>query len=69
MENERIFNVPLVWSMCGRLKVKASSREEAIRIALGSEAPLPDDGIYVDDSVMLDDTSEIEEYRNEESGD
>lgn len=42
------------------LWVEADSEEEAVEIALGPDCPLPDDGEYVDSSVMVDDLVEIE---------
>jgi hypothetical protein len=45
--------------MCGRVKVKANSKEKAKEIALGPDCPLPE-GYYIDDSVEVDDISEIE---------
>ena len=47
------YKIPLVWQMYGHCHVEANSLEEAIEIALGPDAPLPD-GTYVDDSVAVD---------------
>jgi len=55
-----IYKVPLVWEMYGHVWVEADSEEEAVEIALGPDCPLPDDGEYVDSSVMVDDLVEIE---------
>ena len=54
------FRIPLVWEMYGHLWVDAETKEEAIKIALDSETPLPD-GYYVDESIKLDDECPIEE--------
>jgi hypothetical protein len=43
----------------GRVWVEANSESEAKEIALGQDCELPC-GEYVDDSVMVDDTVEIE---------
>ena len=55
-----LFRVPLVWEMYGHVYVEAESEEEAVDIALGPNSPLPDNGEYVDHSVMVDDLVEIE---------
>ena len=55
------FHIPIVWSMWGRVTVEADTEKEAIRIALDSETPLPD-GTYVDESIMLDEGSTIDEW-------
>ena len=53
------YSVPLEWSMWGRIKIKAHSEEEAVKIAFGSETPLPE-GNYIDNSLMIDETGVIE---------
>jgi len=53
------YRVPLVWQMWGCAYIEAESKEEAIEYALGSDCPLPD-GDYLDDSILLDDTTPIE---------
>jgi hypothetical protein len=55
----RKYRIPLVWQEYGHVWVEAESEAEAIRIALGLDCPLPE-GNYVDDSVQLDDITEIE---------
>ena len=47
------YRIPLVWQMYGHCDVEANSLEDAIKIALGPDTPLPD-GFYVDDSVAVD---------------
>ena len=47
------YRIPLVWQMYGHCDIDANSFEEAVKIALGPETPLPD-GSYVDDSVAVD---------------
>ena len=54
------YSIPLVWSVCGKLKVQAHSEEEAIKIALGPDTSLPTDGNYIDDSLVVDEDGEIE---------
>lgn len=53
-----MYKVPLVWEMWGRLTVEASSEEEAVRIALAPETPLPE-GSYIDESAALDTDGEV----------
>ena len=52
------YRIPLVWQMWGYITVEAESEDEAKEIALGP-APLPE-GYYVDDSVTIDEGTEIE---------
>lgn len=49
---EQEFMIPVVWSMRGLVWQKASSLDEAIRLA--AKAPLPKNGEYIDDSFMVD---------------
>ena len=56
----RTYRVPLVWQMFGSVEVEARNKEEAIRKALFSpEVPLPE-GTYVDSSLEVDDSIQIE---------
>ncbi len=57
---KREWRIPLVWSMYGTLNIEAGTKEEAIDIALGPECPLPDNGVYLDESIMVDEDGEIE---------
>lgn len=54
------FKIALVWEVYGHIRVTADTMAQAIEYALGPECPLPE-GNYVDDSVRVDDTVEIEE--------
>lgn len=56
------YRIPLVWQMYGHMWVEAESEEKAIELALGPNYPLPDDGVYVDDSIAIDDGVEIEVF-------
>lgn len=47
------YRIPIIWQMYGHYHIQANSLEEAIKIALGPDTPLPD-GQYVDDSVAVD---------------
>ena len=47
------YRIPIVWQMYGHYHIQANSIEEAIKIALGPDTPLPD-GLYVEDSVAVD---------------
>jgi len=55
------YHIPIVWSMWGRVTVEAETKEEAIKIALDSETQLPS-GSYIDESILLDEASEIYEW-------
>lgn len=58
----REYSIPVVWSMWGRLKIKAYSEEEAREIAFKPETPLPEDSGYLDDSFEIDEEGEIESH-------
>ena len=54
------YRIPLVWQMYGHVWAEAYSEKEAIEKALHSpDIPLPD-GVYVDDSLELDEDIDIE---------
>ncbi len=59
---KREWRIPLVWSMYGFLKIEAETKEEAIALALGPDYPLPDNGVYVDDSIIVDGEIEMAEW-------
>ncbi len=59
---KREWRIPLVWSMYGFLKIEAETKEEAIALALGPDYPLPDNGVYLDDSIMVDGEIEMAEW-------
>lgn len=63
---KREWKIPLTWSMSGTLKVMAETKEEAIEVALGSNYPLPDNGVYVDDSIMVDGEVEMTEWNEDD---
>ena len=48
------FRIPLVWQMYGHVDVEADTLDAAIEYALGPDCPLPE-GVYVDDSIQVDD--------------
>ncbi len=47
------YRIPLVWQMYGHCDIDANSLDDAIKIALGPDTPLPD-GFYIDGSVSVD---------------
>lgn len=62
------WTIPVTWEMCGKVKVRAATIEEAMEIAKDEEGviPLPDDGDYVDSSWQLtySDAEEVRELYN-----
>ena len=62
------WTIPVTWEMCGKVKVRAATIEEAMEIAKDEEGviPLPDDGDYVDSSWHLsyEDPEEVRELFN-----
>ena len=51
----KTYRVPVVWSMMGFVEVEAESLSEAQREAMN--APLPEDGSYLEDSFEIDENS------------
>ena len=70
IENRELpeWEIPVTWEMCGKVKVRAATIEEAMEIAKDEEGviPLPDDGDYVDGSWHLsyEDAEEVRELYN-----
>lgn len=54
-EDEKEWNIPVTWSVCGMIKVKAKSLEEAMSIFDNNpdDFDLPDNSDYVDGSFEL----------------
>ena len=48
----REYTIPVVYTVMGRMKIKAESLADALLIA--EDAPLPKDTSYVDDSFEID---------------
>lgn len=63
---KREWRIPLVWSMYGTLNIEAETKEKAIEVALGPDYPLPDNGIYLDDSIMVDGEVEMTEWNEDD---
>jgi hypothetical protein len=51
----KTYRVPVVWQMYGYVEVQAESMSEAVNNAM--EAPLPEDGSYIEGSFELDESS------------
>lgn len=51
----KTYRVPVVWTMMGYVTVEAESLSEAQREAMN--APLPEDGSYLEDSFEIDEGS------------
>ena len=62
------WTVPVTWEMCGKVKERAATMEEAMEIAKDEEGviQLPDDADYVDSSWHLsyEDPEEVRELFN-----
>lgn len=57
------WTIPVTWSVCGKVKVKADTLEEAMDKALTDDSiPLPEDSDYIDGSWELSD-NDVEEVR------
>ncbi|WP_333888072.1 hypothetical protein [Clostridium sp.] len=46
------YEIPVIWQMCGKINVEATSLDDAICKAL-KDSPLPKDQWYIDDSIIL----------------
>ena len=51
----KTYRVPVVWSMMGFVEVEAESLTEAALVAM--DAPLPEDGSYLEGSFEIDEGS------------
>ena len=62
------WSIPVTWEMCGNVKVRAATMEEAMEIAKDEDGviPLPDDADYVDSSWHLtyENAEEVRELFN-----
>lgn len=58
------WKIPMTWQVYGICKIEAQTLEEAKEKALAWYTDLPC-GLYVDDSIELDDESIIEEMNRE----
>ena len=62
------WTVPVTWEMCGNVKVRAATMEEAMEIAKDEDGviPLPDDADYVDSRWHLtyEDAEDVRELFN-----
>lgn len=63
---KREWRIPLVWSMYGTLNIEAETKEKAIEVALGPDYPLPDNGVYLDDSIEVDGEVEMTEWNEDD---
>lgn len=53
---DKVYQIPVMWTLTGTYYVRASSLEAAKDIAY--DAPLPKNGEYLDESFELDDPDE-----------
>lgn len=67
------WEIPVVWTMMGTIKVEAETLAEAIEIARDErgEIPIPDNGEFLDDSweVDCDDIDYLREWYNDNQQD
>lgn len=55
----KTYKVPVVWQMYGYVEVQADSINEAVNKAY--DAPLPDDGSYIEGSFEVDGAGIVDE--------
>jgi hypothetical protein len=55
----KTYKIPVVWQMHGYVEVEADSMSEAINKSY--DAPLPEDGSYIEGSFEVDEAGRMEE--------
>ena len=53
-KKKKLWKIPCVWSMYGRMNIFAETIEEAIEMADYPDTPLPEDSDYIDGSMQID---------------
>ena len=59
----KTYKIPVVWSMIGNVEVQAKSLSEAVNKAY--DAPLPDDGSYIEGSFEVDEAGIVDVVEDE----
>jgi hypothetical protein len=63
----KTYKIPVVWQMYGYVEVEADSMVEATLVAM--DAPLPDDGSYIEGSFEVDEAAIVDEVEDEKLSD
>ena len=63
----KTYKIPVVWSMIGNVEVQAKSLSEAVNKAY--DAPLPDDGSYIEGSFEVDEAGIVDVVEDEKLSD
>ena len=63
----KTYKIPVVWQMYGYVEVEADSMSEATLVAM--DAPLPDNGDYVEGSFEVDEAAIVDEVEDEKLSD
>jgi hypothetical protein len=63
----KTYKIPVVWQMYGYVEVEADSMVEATLVAM--DAPLPDNGDYVEGSFEVDEAAIVDEVEDEKLSD
>jgi hypothetical protein len=63
----KTYKIPVVWQMYGYVEVQAESMVEATLVAM--DAPLPDNGDYVEGSFEVDEAAIVDEVEDEKLSD
>ncbi len=63
----KTYKIPVVWQMHGYVEVEADSMSEAVNKAY--DAPLPDDGSYIEGSFEVDEAGIVDEVEDEKLSD
>ena len=63
----KTYKIPVVWQMHGYVEVEADSMSEAVNKAY--DAPLPEDGSYIEGSFEVDESAIVDEVEDEKLSD
>ena len=63
----KTYKIPVVWQMHGYVEVEADSMSEAVNKAY--DAPLPDDGSYIEGSFEVDEAGIVDVVEDEKLSD
>ena len=63
----KTYKIPVVWQMHGYVEVEADSMSEAVNKAY--DAPLPDNGSYIEGSFEVDEAGIVDEVEDESLSD
>lgn len=59
---KKVFKVPVTWTVVGNYYMHAHDQDEAFHLVSIQNMPLPDNGVYLDDSfeILMDEIEEVQ---------